>query len=103
MAGRKWLTVAMVVAGLLLSERGWGGQTAIAIRIPVTPELVTLFQQKGVSNQGQASNLETPTLVVSHQGDSPLVYRFNAQGRKLALVSSVREEGKNGVFTVVSF
>lgn len=103
MGSVKARVVGAVLAMFLLATLGWAGETAIAIKIQVTPELAALFQQKGVAARAQATKFSQPTLVVRWQGDHPAVQRYNAQGKELASQDKALLNSHGEAFTVASF
>lgn len=100
--GRKALLAAVLAVAAWVGE-AWAGQTAIAIKIPVTPELVALFQKKNVAPTTSASVSSAPTLVVTWDGEHSSVQGFTAQGERARQWQSVELSRDSELHTVVSF
>ncbi len=102
MAFGKIRVAATILAMLMLAHGGWAGQTAIAIKIQVTPELAAFFQQRGFTVQVHATSSSAPTLMVRFHEGKPSVQRFNAQGQELPPQGSTTVYAEGKVYTVMS-
>mgnify|MGYP000415722620 CR=1 FL=1 len=100
--GRKALVAGVLAVAAWVGEV-WAGQTAIAIKIPVTPELEALFQKKNVATTTSASVSPAPTLVVTWDGERSSVQGFTAQGERTRQWRSVELNRDGELHTVVSF